>query len=290
MSVSEIQQALKNAGFDPGPIDGVMGPRTKAAIRAYQQSKGLAVDGVAGPKTQASLQGTTPGSASNSVDADVASKYPQYLWALHDPELGPLVREAAQNGLDAGQLQGKLYNTPWWRTHGQAARNFMALQGSDPAEAMIRLRDLGSANKLISYATQMGVPMNMATALNETQRVVRGEITSDEAYANIKQAAKGARPHLAEQIDAGITVEQIFSQYRETAARELGISPDSIMLTDPKWSSAIDTPDGKRIKTLQEWQAELRNKAEYGWDKSNNGQAAASEWGAKLGKLMGVIG
>jgi len=33
--VREVQEALASAGFDPGPIDGIMGPRTKAALRKY---------------------------------------------------------------------------------------------------------------------------------------------------------------------------------------------------------------------------------------------------------------
>jgi peptidoglycan hydrolase-like protein with peptidoglycan-binding domain len=33
--VRELQQALTNAGYDPGPIDGKLGPRTKAALRRY---------------------------------------------------------------------------------------------------------------------------------------------------------------------------------------------------------------------------------------------------------------
>jgi hypothetical protein len=33
--VREVQQALLAAGYDPGPIDGIMGPRTKAALRKY---------------------------------------------------------------------------------------------------------------------------------------------------------------------------------------------------------------------------------------------------------------
>jgi hypothetical protein len=33
--VREVQQALLTAGYDPGPIDGVMGPRTKSALRKY---------------------------------------------------------------------------------------------------------------------------------------------------------------------------------------------------------------------------------------------------------------
>jgi hypothetical protein len=33
--VREVQRALAAAGFDPGPIDGIMGPRTKLALRKY---------------------------------------------------------------------------------------------------------------------------------------------------------------------------------------------------------------------------------------------------------------
>ena len=33
--VREVQQALVAAGYDPGPIDESMGPRTKSALRKY---------------------------------------------------------------------------------------------------------------------------------------------------------------------------------------------------------------------------------------------------------------
>jgi hypothetical protein len=33
--VRELQQALASSGYDPGPIDGIFGPRTKAALRKY---------------------------------------------------------------------------------------------------------------------------------------------------------------------------------------------------------------------------------------------------------------
>lgn len=43
--VKQIQSDLAEAGYDPGPIDGVMGPKTKSAIRRYQQEHGLLIDG-----------------------------------------------------------------------------------------------------------------------------------------------------------------------------------------------------------------------------------------------------
>jgi peptidoglycan hydrolase-like protein with peptidoglycan-binding domain len=33
--VRELQEALVQAGYDPGPVDGILGPRTKAALRKY---------------------------------------------------------------------------------------------------------------------------------------------------------------------------------------------------------------------------------------------------------------
>jgi Putative peptidoglycan binding domain len=39
--IGQVQELLKAAGFDPGPIDGVLGPLTRAALRRYQASQGL---------------------------------------------------------------------------------------------------------------------------------------------------------------------------------------------------------------------------------------------------------
>jgi len=50
-AVRQLQEALKEAGHDPGPIDGEFGPATEAAVRAFQQEKGIAVDGVVGAIT-----------------------------------------------------------------------------------------------------------------------------------------------------------------------------------------------------------------------------------------------
>ena len=49
------QEALKTQGFDPGPADGVMGPRTKAAISDYQRRENLPVTGMLDDATMAKL-------------------------------------------------------------------------------------------------------------------------------------------------------------------------------------------------------------------------------------------
>ena len=50
-TTKEIQRSLKNAGFDPGAVDGKMGQRTQQAIKEFQRTKGLKVDGKVGAKT-----------------------------------------------------------------------------------------------------------------------------------------------------------------------------------------------------------------------------------------------
>ena len=65
-AVSDLQQQLLGAGFDPGPVDGWFGPRTQAAVREFQSSRGLDVDGWVGPQTWGAL-GT---SVSGTSDAD----------------------------------------------------------------------------------------------------------------------------------------------------------------------------------------------------------------------------
>ncbi len=42
-----IQKELDDRGYDVGPADGVIGPRTRRAIEAYQRDAGLPVDGLA---------------------------------------------------------------------------------------------------------------------------------------------------------------------------------------------------------------------------------------------------
>ena len=57
----QIQRALQAAGFDPGGADGLFGPRTRAAIRRWQTSRGSRATGYLDGPSVAALRPSAPG-------------------------------------------------------------------------------------------------------------------------------------------------------------------------------------------------------------------------------------
>lgn len=68
MTILEVQQILAQLGFRPGPVDGVWGRMTAAAVRAFQESYGLEPDGIVGPVTSQAL--------AEAADGPQASSFP----------------------------------------------------------------------------------------------------------------------------------------------------------------------------------------------------------------------
>ncbi len=62
--VKSVQEALKEKGHDPGPADGIMGPKTQAAIKEFQQAQGLKATGTLDDQTRQAL-GLNAGSSNS---------------------------------------------------------------------------------------------------------------------------------------------------------------------------------------------------------------------------------
>ena len=103
--VAALQVALIHRGLYTGPVNGVGGARTDAAVKALQKRAGLSIDGVAGPETRSALgKFGVPSLGSRTIGLgmsgwDVSAL--QYLLAWHgfpagdfDGVLGPRTEAA----------------------------------------------------------------------------------------------------------------------------------------------------------------------------------------------------
>lgn len=80
MTILELQKALLAKGFSPGPLDGIPGPMTRAALRAFQARHALDATGIADAKTLQKLMGksaaTSDRVAADAVAGDIPADLP----------------------------------------------------------------------------------------------------------------------------------------------------------------------------------------------------------------------
>ena len=114
--VQLLQRALGNV-----KVDGIFGPETEAAVRAFQSSAGLAVDGVVGPATSDALRmgssaltagvprdasfspsASSTGAASGSATTASASSSEGSSSEAHSPESGSTESGSTENGSSEG--------------------------------------------------------------------------------------------------------------------------------------------------------------------------------------------
>jgi len=94
--VAALQVALRAVGLYAGDVDGLAGPATDAAVRAFQRRRGLGVDGIAGPRTRAALgRRGRPSYGSRTLRAGAAG------W-----DVAALQFELARHGFPSGPLDG----------------------------------------------------------------------------------------------------------------------------------------------------------------------------------------
>lgn len=101
--VKFVQELLAGIGYDVGPHDGVFGPATDAAVRAFQQAEGLSVDGVCGPQTLQRIAAHY-GTPRPAAPPPGAPSWPGRYLVLTAPPM---------TGADVGQWQARMHERGW---------------------------------------------------------------------------------------------------------------------------------------------------------------------------------
>ena len=71
--VVRIQRRLASLGYDPGPTDGILGPKSRTAIRAFQARKGLKVTGTISAGLEHALRSASGSGTSSARTATLSS-------------------------------------------------------------------------------------------------------------------------------------------------------------------------------------------------------------------------
>ena len=114
-------------------------------------------------------------------------------------------------------------------------------------------------------------------------------VTKDSILEKAQKAAKGAFGHLADQIDAGLSLDDIFSNYRNYAADALEIDPNQIdFMKDPKWLRAFGTKESGQL-SLTDWTKMIKTDPSYGWQYTKQANDQAASLAVSLARVFGKV-
>lgn len=104
-----VQQALDAAGYDAGPADGIMGSRTREAIRAYQRANAMPVTGELSPQLLAGLNVRQTTVTTTTTTTTTSAALPA------DTEAERTLREGGRLSSYVRSVQEELADHGYWR-------------------------------------------------------------------------------------------------------------------------------------------------------------------------------
>lgn len=110
--------------------------------------------------------------------------------------------------------------------------------GVIPTAGMAKL-----VNDVGQIANEYLIPINDKQRFEWARRIAAGAADIEAVRQHMKNLALARFPHLAEQLDAGLTPAEFFTPYRNVIAQLLEISPDDIDLMSERWAPIVSYAD-----------------------------------------------
>lgn len=146
------------------------------------------------------------------------------------------------------------------------------------------------AEKLHSYAYDMGVRMSKSWYLDSARNVVRGVASVNDSMTSIRQQAMAAFPQWRQQLYGGKTVMELAQPYTNAMAGILELPPSAVTLFDPTIKKALQFKDPQTglggAKPLWQFENELRNDPR--WAKTKNAQHTVTDMAYQVLKDFGL--
>jgi hypothetical protein len=147
-------------------------------------------------------------------------------------------------------------------------------------------------DELQKTAALYGQNWDDASTRYRTQQVLANPGMLDTYKEAMKTQAKAMFPGLSSQIDAGLTVEDIASPYKQTMSNLLEVDPNTLTLNDRMIRSALqgtgNVQKGQQPTATPLWQFEQQVRSDPRWDKTQNAIQSAAGVAMQLGKDWGM--
>ncbi|NBW35720.1 MAG: hypothetical protein EBR30_12020 [Cytophagia bacterium] len=154
----------------------------------------------------------------------------------------------------------------------------------------------GLVKNVITKSRDVGanyfVNVNNEEALGWAKKIARGEMEEESIVATLRDRAKQQYYWLAPVIDQGVSLKEYFQPHRETIAKLMEVSADSIdFINNSKWRNVIrfQPPDqnGVREMNINELEQYVRQQDE--WKATSNAKSTGAAAAVAIGQIFGAL-
>lgn len=196
------------------------------------------------------------------------------LTGIPQAEIDSFVSNMARNNVQGDALKKMVYSFAF--TKGKTLKaEAAALASKDASDIKAIIKSYGgtaSDEDIESYLSSGKKPTDVQTLY--------------------KEKLKGQYPHLASQLDADLSFDDITKDYKNLAAQILEKSAESIDFMKPEFMDSIAKRDDKgnlRQMSLGEWTQTLKTDDRFGYSKTSGAIQDARVMVANLGKAFGRV-
>ena len=197
--------------------------------------------------------------------------------------LGKFLTKAIQFGYKGDNLKQQAYAELFSKVDGKYV-NDLAVKEVRASTPYLSLKDIGK-QYFFDFADSQ-----VEQVLAGTPNADGVAVSRDDLIRKARLAAKATYGHLSEQIDAGLTLEDLSASYKEKAAKLLELDPNSINFgTD--FSDALNyRKDGQpRVLSMSEWETELRTNDKYKYSFTKQANQDATSIGLAIARAFGKV-
>lgn len=134
------------------------------------------------------------------------------------------------------------------------------------------------------------VPVTRKQEWEWARRIVSGQADPEAVASQFQKLAKQRFPHLADEIDSGITPREFFQPYQNVIAQELEVNPESVDLMSSKWRQVTSFKDSKtsKVRPMTMSEASLLARRQPEWMKTRGAHEQVGQAASQIGSLFGT--